>query len=302
MNNLTELMRSTRARLVLVALVAAVILIGGAWTLRAQDGADVVARVNGEAITKDELFDMMYQYVGPQALDELILVRLVEQEAAARGVAVPQDDIDAEVSAIAAQVGGMEQLQFVLAQQGATMDRLMSDIERTLLIRALLAPNVEVTDEEVRTFFDSNSHLFAQQEMVRARHILVKTEDEAKALRQQLVDGADFAELAQQHSTDTGSAVRGGDLGWFGRGVMVEPFEKAAFALEVGEISEPVETSFGYHLILVEEKEQAKEAELTDDIAATIRNALIDEKIQQQLGTWLQTLRIQADVEVLIGR
>lgn len=302
MNNLTELMRSTRARLVLVALVAAVILIGGAWTLRAQDGADVVARVNGEAITKDELFDMMYQYVGPQALDELILVRLVEQEAAARGVAVPQDDIDAEVSAIAAQVGGMEQLQFVLAQQGATMDRLMSDIERTLLIRALLAPNVEVTDEEVRTFFDSNSHLFAQQEMVRARHILVKTEDEAKALRQQLVDGADFAELAQQHSTDTGSAVRGGDLGWFGRGVMVEPFEKAAFALEVGEISEPVETSFGYHLILVEEKEQAKEAELTDDIAATIRNALIDEKIQQQLGTWLQTLRIQADVEVLLGR
>lgn len=302
MNNLTELMRSTRARLVLVALVAGVILIGGAWTLRAQDGADVVARVNGEAITKDELFDMMYQYVGPQALDELILVRLVEQEAAARGVAVPQDDIDAEVSAIAAQVGGMEQLQFVLAQQGATMDRLMSDIERTLLIRALLAPNVEVTDEEVRTFFDSNSHLFAQQEMVRARHILVKTEDEAKALRQQLVDGADFAELAQQHSTDTGSAARGGDLGWFGRGVMVEPFEKAAFALEVGEISEPVETSFGYHLILVEEKEQAKEAELTDDIAATIRNALIDEKIQQQLGTWLQTLRIQADVEVLIGR
>ena len=302
MNNLTELMRSTRARLVLVALVAGVILIGGAWTLRAQDGADVVARVNGEAITKDELFDMMYQYVGPQALDELILVRLVEQEAAARGVAVPQDDIDAEVSAIAAQVGGMEQLQFVLAQQGATMDRLMGDIERTLLIRALLAPNVEVTDEEVRTFFDSNSHLFAQQEMVRARHILVKTEDEAKALRQQLVDGADFAELAQQHSTDTGSAARGGDLGWFGRGVMVEPFEKAAFALEVGEISEPVETSFGYHLILVEEKEQAKEAELTDDIAATIRNALIDEQIQQQLGTWLQTLRIQADVEVLIGR
>lgn len=302
MNNLTELMRSTRARLVLVALVAGVILIGGAWTLRAQDGADVVARVNGEAITKDELFDMMYQYVGPQALDELILVRLVEQEAAARGVAVPQDDIDAEVSAIAAQVGGMEQLQFVLAQQGATMDRLMSDIERTLLIRALLAPNVEVTDEEVRTFFDSNSHLFAQQEMVRARHILVKTEDEAKALRQQLVDGADFAELAQQHSTDTGSAARGGDLGWFGRGVMVEPFEKAAFALEVGEISEPVETSFGYHLILVEEKAEAKDAEFNDEIASTIRNALIDEKVQQQLGPWLQTLRIQADVEVLLGR
>ena len=89
MNNLAELTRSTRARLVLVALVVGVLLIGGAWTLRAQDGADVVARVNGEAITKDELFDMMYQYIGPQALDELILVRLVEQEAAARGVVVP---------------------------------------------------------------------------------------------------------------------------------------------------------------------------------------------------------------------
>lgn len=301
MSKLAEKMRAGGVRIVVAAL-AVVLVAGSAWTLLAQEGGEVVARVNGEPITKDELYDMMYQYVGRQALDELILIRLVEQEAAARGVTVPDEDVDAEVESIAAQMGGMEQLQFVLAQQGATMEQLKEEIHRTLLIRALLAPEIEVTDEEVRQFFEENPDLFAQQEMVRARHILVPTKEQAEELRQQLLDGADFAELAQQHSIDTGSAARGGDLGWFGRDVMVAPFEEAAFALEVGEISEPVQTSFGYHLIKVEERTEAKEAEFNDEVAAKIRELLTEEKIQQQLGPWLQTLRMQADVEILIGR
>lgn len=286
----------------IIAAVAVVLVAGGAWTLLAQDRGEIVARVNGEAITKDELYDMMYRYVGPQVLEELILIRLVEQEAAAQGITVAQEDIDAEVAALAQQVGGMEQLQLVLAQQGATLDQLQDDIRRTLLLRALLEPQVKVAEEEVRQFFEENSDLFAQREMVRARHILVSTKEEAEELRRQLLDGADFAALAQQHSRDTATKSRGGDLGWFGRGVMVAPFEEAAFALKPGEISEPVKTSFGYHLILVEERMEAKSAEFNAEVAATIRQILTEEKMQEQLGPWLQSLRQKANVEILIGR
>ncbi len=90
-----------------------------------------------------------------------------------------------------------------------------------------------------------------ETEQVHARHILVNTEAEAKAIRQQLLAGADFAALAKKSSIDPGTKDKGGDLGWFGRGVMDPAFEKAAFSLKVGEISEPVKTSFGYHIIQV---------------------------------------------------
>lgn len=300
MDNLVERLRTGGARTALAALVIGLLVVGGAWTLRAQADADVVARVNGEAITKDDLYDLMFQYVGPQVLDELILVRLVEQEADAQGVAVTQEDVDAEIEVIAAQLGGMEQLEFILMQQGATIDRLARDIERNVMIHRLIAPQVTVTDEEVRQFFDENEELFAQPEQVRARHILVDTREEAEELRQQLLDGADFAGLARAHSKDPGSGAAGGELGWFGRGVMVAPFEQAAFALAVGDISEPVQSSFGYHLIKVEDRVEAQEAVFDDEIAGRIRDALVEEKVQEQLGPWLQALRIGADVEILI--
>jgi parvulin-like peptidyl-prolyl isomerase len=103
---------------------------------------------------------------------------------------------------------------------------------------AALAPNVPTTEEEVH-----------------ARHILVKTKDEADAIEKQLKDGADFATVAKDKSTDTGSKDKGGDLGWFGKGVMVPEFEKAAFSLNPGQISEPVQSSFGFHIIQAVEKD-----------------------------------------------
>ena len=166
-----------------------------------------------------------------------------------------------------------------------------------LTIRALIAPEIEVTDQEVRRFFDENPERFAQQEMVRARHILVDTRDEAESLREQLLAGGTSASW-RGDTTDPGSAPAGGELGWFGRGVMVAPFEEAAFALAVGEISEPMQTAFGFHLILVEERAEAEEAVFNDEVAATIRQGLTDQKVEQRWGPWLQALRMGADVQV----
>ncbi|MFS8524113.1 MAG: peptidylprolyl isomerase [Limnochordales bacterium] len=301
MNVIAERVRSGRLRFVLAALVIALMLAGGAWTLRAQDAAGVVARVNGEVITKDELFDAMYEYIGPQVLDEMIIIRLTQQEAARRGIGVTDADIEAELDAWAVQVGGRANLELLLMQQGMTVEQLAEQLRINLTIRALIASEIVVTDEEVRQVFDANPAQFARQEMVRARHILVDTREQAEALRAQILDGADFAQLAREHSTDPGSGPNGGDLGWFGRGVMVAPFEEAAFALPVGRVSEPVETAFGFHLILVEERQEAEEPAFTDEVAELIRTALVDQKVEQRWGPWLQALRTGADVEIYIG-
>ena len=118
----------------------------------------------------------------------------------------------------------------------------------------------------------------ATDEQVWARHILVETEEEANSIYERLQNGEDFAELAKELSSDTGSGANGGDLGWFGRGAMVAPFEEAAFSLEIGEISEPVKSDFGYHIIQVlghqenplnaTQFEQKKETEFTDWLTA----------------------------------
>ncbi len=125
------------------------------------------------------------------------------------------------------------------------------------------------------------------QEQVRARHILVEDEETAQDLYDQLQDGADFAELAAEYSTDTFSGEQGGDLGWFGAGMMTPPFESAAFELEIGEISEPVETDFGYHIIQLLGKEERA----------------IDENTYQQLknqaySDWLQAKKNEYQAEL----
>lgn len=302
MSQLIQRLQAGGIRTAAALLVVVLLVTGGALTLRAQNDDNVVALVNGQAITKAELFDEMYKYVGAQVLDEMILLRLLHMEAEERGVSVSEEQVDKEIAAIAEQVGGREQLDFLLFQQQMTMDELVSQIRNNLLITALIGPEVVIDDEEVRQIFEDNKEFFAEEEQVRARHILVDTQELADEIRQQLVDGEDFADLAREHSTDAGSGARGGDLGWFGRGVMVAPFEEAAFALEIGDISPVIESPFGFHIIRVDERSEAKAAEFDDEIAAFIREQIIEDEVQQRLPSWLNNLRSGADVEILLGK
>jgi peptidyl-prolyl cis-trans isomerase C len=121
----------------------------------------------------------------------------------------------------------------------------------------------------------------ASEEQVHARHILVATEDEANKVLERLHAGEDFAALAKELSTDTGSKEEGGDLGWFPRGMMVTEFENAAFALQPGQTSEPVKTSFGYHIINVIER----------DANRPLDEATLDQKKSRALDNWLTTQR-----------
>nr|MBC7245371.1 peptidylprolyl isomerase [Chloroflexota bacterium] len=117
-------------------------------------------------------------------------------------------------------------------------------------------------------------------EQVHARHILVETEEEAQKVKERLQAGEDFAALAKELSKDTGSASEGGDLGWFPRGVMVTAFEEAAFALQPGEISDIVQTSFGYHIINLIERDPNRP--LDEDFLAQKKASALDDWLEQQ--------------------
>ena len=152
-----------------------------------------------------------------------------------------------------------EALQAELDRYGLTLDDVRNNMKSNIQIETLLNPYMNITDEEVLQYFEENKASFAQQEQVKASHILVDTGEEALEVKARLDGGEDFAELASEYSLDDTNSEQGGNLGYFGRSGMVQEFSDAAFSLEIGEISDPVQSTFGYHIILVEDKIEASE-------------------------------------------
>ena len=149
-----------------------------------------------------------------------------------------------------------------------------------------------VTDEETRKAYDTESAKVQQTERVRARHILVNTEQEAKQVLDRLNKGEKFEDLAKQYSLD-GSKEFGGDLGYFTAPEMVPEFSKAAFALQPGEVSPPVKTDFGWHIIKVEDRKMGG-AQPYDQVKDALRNILLRKKTQEKI----LSLRLQSNVEL----
>jgi len=247
---------------------------------------EVVAKINNETITKEELYNFMVSQNGSQVLDYLISEKIVEMEAKANNITVTKEEIDKEIEEAAEQYGGIEIFQQTLAMYGYSMDAIRKDVEKSLIIEKLLADRVEITEEEMRQYFEENKELFDEEEQIRARHILVDTEEKALEVKSKLEAGEDFAKLASEYSTDGSNKDSGGDLGFFPRGKMVQEFEDVAFSLEIGKISDPVKTEFGYHIIKVEEKKPAKEATFEEN-KEEIRKAVFDEKLPEVYDAWL---------------
>lgn len=144
-----------------------------------------------------------------------------------------------------------------------------------------------VTEEALQKAYDDRFKDAEPQKEYNAAHILVDSEEKAKELKAQLDGGADFAELAKANSTDTGSGAQGGDLGWFGLGMMVKPFEDAVVAAEPGKVTDPVKSDFGWHLVLVKETRIAAQPTLDDmreELAAEIENKAVEAKLAELTG------------------
>jgi foldase protein PrsA len=257
---------------------------------------DAVASVNGTDIDKDALYDKMVASNGAATLDAMISDEIVKQEAKKADVKVTQDEIDAEMKTYEEQYGGAEALESAIASSGMTVDQLEGEMENYLLIEKLIGPDIKITDEQIETYFKENKESFVQAEQVEASHILVATKEEADEVAKKLKDGEDFAGLAAEYSTDTATAKSGGELGSFSAGEMAAEFEKAAFAMEVGEISEPVETEYGFHIIKVTGKTEAAEAKL-EDSKEKIKETLFDEALNTQYATWIAEKKEAYDIE-----
>ena len=256
---------------------------------------ETAASVNGEKITKEELDTKLTEMYGADILDSLITNKVIEMEAAKEKVKVTGNEIDEELTKLQESYGGEEAFAAALEQNQVSMDRIREDIEIYLLAEKMIGASIDVSEEEMKTYFEENKDSFDQKEQVKASHILVEDEATATKVKKELDQGKDFAELAKEYSTDSSNAADGGDLGYFGKGEMAEEFENAAFALEAGAISEPVKTEFGYHIIKLVDKKAEKAAEF-DEHKEEIKELLFDQKIQAEYTNWLE--KKKADYEI----
>jgi foldase protein PrsA len=190
-------------------------------------------------ITQDELYQAMKTKFGTQTLQQLAIEKVLSKK-----YTVTQSEINAQVQKTKDQLGS--QFLTAIQQYGYLNENdFREGVKLNLLEQKAVYSTIKVTDKELQDAYA------AYKPDIQARHILVADLKTANEIEAKLKKGANFAALAKQYSTDTASASKGGDLGWFGTGVMDPTFEKAAFALKLNQISAPVKTQYGYHIIQV---------------------------------------------------
>ena len=247
-----------------------------------------------------------------ELLNQLVAAELLSQEGLSQGFQADALAGELQYQQMRAQFATDEAWQQALVANDTDEGELRLQIDRTDIIQqvitAALAEVEPVSPAETQAFYDENSSYFQTGEQVAARHILISTEglttEEEKAealgrteaIRAELLAGAAFAAMAQEKSEDP-SGPTGGNLGTFGRGQMVAPFEEAAFSLEPGAISEVVETQFGYHIVQVTEKIDADVVPL-EDVAIDIEQYLAQEKQGLALEAYVADLRAVASIVV----
>ncbi|MES2916615.1 MAG: peptidylprolyl isomerase [Pseudomonadota bacterium] len=241
-----------------------VVALSGPASAQEETADTVVATVNGVTITLGHMIALRetlpaeYQSLPDDVLFKGIYEQLIQQEVLAQSIP------DLSPRAL------------------ATLDNDKRGLVSGIAIEGIVKE--AVTDAALQAAYDARFKDAKPQTEYNAAHILVATQEEADKLKADLAGGADFAELAKANSTDTGSGAKGGDLGWFGLGMMVKPFEDAVVAAKVGEVTGPVQSEFGFHLILVKETRVADKPtldQMRDELAAEVENTAINAKIEE---------------------
>ena len=291
---------------------------------------EVVAYVNGEAITGADLETGITELearagqpvpadrrndVVRDVLNQLIGYRLLLQETRERRTSVPEADVDARVAALRTEFPSEEAFFETLQLRQMTLEMLRTETRQSLQVDVLLESEIgtvpPVTPEEITEFYDQNPADFQQAEQVRASHILLGFPENADAAAQEetrgraaialnlVKTGADFGDVARQYSDDPGSRPNGGDLGYFQRGQMVPPFEEAAFSLAPAETSDLVETTFGYHIIQVTERQAPRTIPIAE-VRQEVQLFLEGRKRDLQMQAFVDSLREKSQVDTYI--
>lgn len=290
-----------------------------------------VAIINGSAIGKDEfdremklfterygdrlgsLKDSEMLAVKKKILEGIIERELLFQESKRSGIRVEDDKIKEQLAKIKQQYPSEETFKEVIKRVNLTEEEVIFQIRKGLSIQRLISERfdkIEVTEEEAKAYYDNNKEVFKTPEEVRASHILIKTDpgmDSAKRaearkkiekVRERLRKGEGFAELAQEVSEGP-SRSRGGDLGYFRKGQMIKAFEDVSFAMEPGQVSDIVETRFGYHIIKVTGRKPEKVMEF-DEVKSKLKDYLKSQKVREGVTKLVVSLKEKAKIERFI--
>lgn len=294
--------------------------------------SEIVARVNGKPITAFELNEefqdilpMMGAYHGgvpsekvaeirEKALSRLIEKELQYQYALGKKLSVPAKDIDAELASMEKRTGSPAKFKDALKKIGITKEELKEVVKKRLLSVVArdeaVTSKVALTDLEVKDYYEKNKETFKRPVEFRASHILIgvepaaTSEDREKKLRfakdllAKVRAGEDFAKLASRYSTDEGSAPVGGNIGSFHKGMAEEAFEKAVLSLKVGEVSDIVETLYGYHIIKLTDVKPETQLGF-DDVKKDIKGKLEKKRADDLKTKWMDELRAGAKIEII---
>lgn len=317
---------SRKAAIIAVSLIVVLAGAGAASYFLFVKDKGIAVEVNGVKITETELqkeisktksqYEAQGTTIQPEqmasirasVLDNLIIREILKQKS--ESYAVNDKEVDNQIASVRNRYDSEDAYKKALSEQGYDADSFRTAVIEDIKIRELIKEKVPQTatvgDEEIQKFYDDNPSYFTQPEKIQASHILVKVdksatdEEKAKArkkierIAEDLKNGADFAEEAKKESEGP-SAPKGGDLGEFSKGQMVAPFEEAAFALKVGEVSGIVETQFGYHIIKVFKKTPESHVAL-EDVKASIQSYLLQNKNQSLLNDYLDSLKSNAKI------
>ena len=274
-----------------------------------------VKRMLGAQNAPAEQIDMIAKQMAPRALpqiaEQFVSTALLKAEAAKKGFKATAADIDEAVSNIVAKLPEDMTFDDVLEKMNLTLDEARKEMSEGLAINKLIedvTKSMKAGEEAIAKFYEENARYFEKPEQVEASHILIKLDEadatnetakaaakaKAESLRAQILAGTNFAELAAIHS-DCPSKAQGGSLGSFGRGQMVKPFEDAAFALGTNEVSEVVETQFGFHVIKVTGKTPAGKTPLAE-VREQIEEHLSGEQKMEAVQKLIEDLKAKAKV------
>lgn len=291
---------------------------------------DPLAKVNGAVISREDvaravkvllsqnrithkLTPEQMKQAEDAALEQLVSAEILYQAGLKLEIKDLDKQVDEKVTQGKTKFPSTEEYEKALKNADLTEKALKEltrkDIVVGNLVEKEIAGKIDVSDQEAKKFYDDNQDKFKRAESVKASHILCgvdanaspeekkKAKEKAEALLKRVKAGEDFAKLAKENSTCPSSA-QGGDLGFFGKGQMVPSFEKAAFALKPGEVSDVVETQFGYHIIKLTEKKDAETIKF-DDTKERIKEYLKSQKLQKAVADYITDLKGKMKVEML---
>lgn len=290
----------------------------------------VVAMVNGRPITTERLereitrialsyaekgteigSDIINQMKG-EVLEELIDKEVLFQEAQRLGLVVSESEVQEQIMAMRTAFDSDAEFEAALARQMYTEKILFQELQEAFTVERLLDERVRqkvvITPEDARNYYEKNPSMFVTPLVVRASHILIGVEEGASpdtrsaareklaSILEQIKNGADFEQMAIEHSTDP-SAERGGDLGYFERGQMVREFEEIAFNMQPGKVSGIVETRFGFHIIKVTDRREPEKLTY-EDVESDLIEFMREKKARFDVMAYVELMRSEADITI----